>query len=182
MRFFIITLTGFISSFLFAASLQITDAKVEFLALATPGALKISGEQTNPSALKTEIKIDNNQITGTSTIQVDTFSTGISLRDKHMKENYLEGSKFPESSFTYKKVTLPPNLNGENIPFEGTLKLHGIDRPIKGVLKAERKDSSLILEHAFKIKTSDYGITTPKYMGVVMGEEVEIKVRLEGKL
>jgi polyisoprenoid-binding protein YceI len=182
MKFFVWALLTFIGSFLSAAPFQVTEAKVEFLALATPGALKISGKQANASAVKTNIKIDNNQVTGSSTILMDTFSTGLGLRDKHMKENYLESSKFPESSFTYKKLTLPKDFTGENIPFEGTLKLHGIEKPVTGLIKADKRNSTLILDHVFKIKTSDFGISTPKYMGVVMGEEVEIKVMLEGNV
>jgi polyisoprenoid-binding protein YceI len=182
MKFFILALMTFISSFSSAAPFKVTEAKVEFLALATPGALKIAGKQASNSTLKTDIKIESNKVTGSSTIQMDSFSTGIGLRDKHMKENYLESSKFPDSSFTYKKLALPKDITGENIPFEGTLKLHGIEKPITGLLKTEKKNSALILEHFFKIKTSDFGISTPKYMGVVMGEEVEIKVTLEGTI
>jgi len=182
MKFFILALMTFISSFSSAAPFKVTEAKIEFLALATPGALKIAGKQASNSTLKTDIKIESNQVTGSSTIQMDSFSTGIGLRDKHMKENYLESSKFPESSFTYKKLTLPKDGTGENIPFEGTLKLHGIEKPVTGLIKADKRNSTLILDHVFKIKTSDFGISTPKYMGVVMGEEVEIKVTLEGTI
>lgn len=182
MKLFHLALISLISSLSVGAPLRVNSGKVEFLALATPGALKISGKQADGTPLKTEIKIENNQIMGSSAIQIDTLSTGIGLRDRHMKENYLEAAKFPESIFTYKKLTLPTDFSGEKIPFEGTLKLHGVEKPVSGFVKTEKKDSQLILQHEFKIKTSDFGISTPKYMGVVMGEEVEVKVVIEGQI
>lgn len=182
MKLFNWVLFALLSSFLFAAPFQVSSGKVEFLALATPGALKISGKQSNALAIKTDIKIENQQVLGSSAVQLESFSTGIGLRDRHMKENYLEAAKFPESSFTYKKLTLPPNFSGDKIPFEGVLKLHGVEKPVSGVVHAEKKDSQLILKHEFTIKTSDFGIQTPNYMGVVMGEKVEVRVVLEGKI
>lgn len=165
-----------------ASSLVITKSQVNFLALATPGALKISGKQSEPESLKTELKVENNQVSGTSTLKLDSLTTGISLRDKHMKDNYLEVSKFPESQFTYKKLSLPSQLQGEKIPFEGTLKLHGIEKPISGTVKINKQDSGLRLEHEFKIKTGEFGISTPKYMSVTMGDEVVVQVLVEGNL
>ena len=182
MKLSILCLFSLIHSLVLAAPYQVSSSKVEFLALATPGALKISGKQAESSALKTDIKIENNQVLGSSILRLDTFSTGISLRDRHMKENYLEASKFPESSFTYKKLTLPAELSSEKIQFEGILKQHGVEKPISGFVLVKKKGAQLILEHDFKIKTSDFGISTPKYMGVVMGEEVEVNVILEGSL
>lgn len=182
MKFSFWVLISSVSSFLVATPFQLSSGKVEFLALATPGALKIAGKQSNSNALKTEIKVEGVQVTGSSAIQIDSFSTGIGLRDRHMKENYLEASKFPESSFTYKKLTLPSSFSGEKIPFEGLLKLHGVEKPVSGFVTAEKKESQLTLKHEFKIKTSDFGISTPKYMGVVMAEDVEVRVILEGTL
>lgn len=182
MKLFNLVYFVLLNSFLFAAPFQVSSGRVEFLALATPGALTISGKQSSAPNVKTDIKIENQQVMGSAVVQLESFSTGIGLRDRHMKENYLEALKFPVSSFTYKKLTLPPSFSGEKIPFEGTLKLHGVEKPISGFVQAEKKDSQLILRHEFKIKTSDFGISTPKYMGVVMGEEVEVKAILEGTL
>lgn len=182
MKVSILFFSAVVNSFLWAAPFQVSAGRVEFLALATPGALKISGKQSGSPAIKADIKIENQQVVGSSTVQLDSFSTGIGLRDRHMKENYFEASKFPESTFTYKKLILPPDFKGEKIPFEGVLKLHGVEKPVSGFVLSEKKDSQLILNHQFKIKTSDFGIQTPNYMGVVMGEEVEIKVIIEGKI
>lgn len=165
-----------------ASSLQIAEGKVEFIALASPGALKISGRQNESQALKGNISVDKDQITGVVFLKLDSLTTGISLRDRHMKENYLEVPKFPECQFTYTKLSLPSDFKGGQIPFEGKLKLHGIERPVSGLVSVEKKESRLSLVHEFKIKTGDFGISTPKYMSVTMGEEVVVKVSLEGNM
>jgi polyisoprenoid-binding protein YceI len=40
-------------------------------------------------------------------IDLNTLKTGILLRDKHMRENYLETEKFPFAEFTGKFESLP---------------------------------------------------------------------------
>ncbi|MFM8314272.1 MAG: YceI family protein [Deltaproteobacteria bacterium] len=180
--FIFLTLIIFSTNYSGAAKLEVTESQVGFIALATPGALKISGKEGDAKGLKTEIYFEQGKLGGTSTLKLDTLTTGIGLRDKHMKENYLEVSKFPETQFTYKKLNLPSQLTGEKIPFEGVLKLHGIEKPVSGMVKAAKEGSKLSLEHEFKIKTGDFGISTPKYMGVTMGEEVVVQVKIEGTL
>lgn len=64
-----------------ASSLQIAEGKVEFIALASPGALKISGRQNESQALKGNISVDKDQITGVVFLKLDSLTTGISLRD-----------------------------------------------------------------------------------------------------
>ena len=105
----ILLLTG---RFLGAATFEVSEALMAFTALATPGALKISGKQNDPKAMKTEIKIHGQQMSGTASLQLVSLATGIDLRDKHMKEKYLETDKFPQAIFTFKKVTLPKELTG----------------------------------------------------------------------
>ena len=90
MKSFLLIILSFISSYLPASSVKITDSKVSFVALATPGALKISGKQTDSNGLKPEIRLENNQISGNVSLKLEALSTGIELRDKHMKENYLQ--------------------------------------------------------------------------------------------
>ncbi len=182
MKFLSLTILFLISTSLFGSVFQVTESHLSFMALVSPGSFTISGKQTDPKALKTEIKIENNQVSGHSSFQLEALSTGIGLRDRHMKEKYLEVPKFAESTFIYKKLVLPQDFKGDKIPFEGVLKLHGIEKPVTGIVKSEKKDSKLILEHQFKIKISDFAITLPKYMSVTMKEEVEILVLIEGIL
>jgi polyisoprenoid-binding protein YceI len=182
MRLLKLALIFLLSNPLFATQWQITEGKINFIALATPGALRIVGKQSDPKALKPEIKLENNRVSGTVAFQIEALTTGIGLRDRHMKENYLETGKFPESVFTYTQVELPKDFQGEKIPFEGKLKLHGVEKPVSGELKIEKEDPKLTLSHEFKIKTRDFGITTPHYMSVTMADEVVIQVTLEGTL
>ncbi|MSP19180.1 MAG: YceI family protein [Bdellovibrionales bacterium] len=170
------------SRFLGAATFEVSEALMAFTALATPGALKILGKQSDPKAIKTKIIIHGQQMSGTASLQLVSLSTGIDLRDKHMKEKYLETDKFPQAIFTFKKLTLPNELTGEKIPFDGTMNLHGVEKPISGYIRLEKKESALTITHEFKIKTGDFGITTPHFMSVTMGQEVVVKVILEGNL
>ena len=182
MKFLLLIILLLTGRFLGAATFEVSEALMAFTAMATPGALKISGKQTDTKAMKTEIKIHGQQMSGTASLQLVSLATGIDLRDKHMKGKYLETDKFPQAIFTFKKVTLPKELTGEKIPFEGTMNLHGVEKPISGEITLEKKESALTITHEFKVKTGDFGITTPHFMSVKMGEEVSVTVTLKGTL
>ena len=76
---------------------------VEFLAVGKPSALKING---TGGKLAGTIEVDGTEIKGRILVKINDFSTGISLRDQHMKEKYLETEKFSDAWLEIKKIEL----------------------------------------------------------------------------
>ena len=179
---FLVVLTAVISTFSFAGEYKVKESSVEFLALARPGALKIKGKSKEDSALNCKLELNKSSLSGPCTFKLDSLNSGIDLRDKHMKEKYLETGKFPTSELHLTKLILPGNFSGEDIPFEGKLKLHGVEKPVSGKVKANGNGTGKELKLAFsyKISTADFKIETPNFMGVTMANEVEVSVNLEG--
>ena len=100
-------------------------------AVATPGA--IADVELSPAG---SFKAKTNEVKGEATLTGDTVTadnivvklvglkTGISLRDKHATEKYLEVGKFPDAVLT--------NATGKGGKGHGKLKIRGIEKDVEG--------------------------------------------------
>lgn len=161
-------------------------SEVTFLAVGRPSAIKIKGEKGKPEG-KISFLSDG-KITGEIKMNLNDLETGISMRDKHMREKYLETQKegFQNAVIQFTKVNFPANFwasakSGE-FPFIGTLSLHGVKKEIQGNLKVEdKKIESLKGNAIFSIKLTDYGIQIPSFSGITVAENVDVQVNFSAK-
>jgi polyisoprenoid-binding protein YceI len=165
-----------------------TSSDVEFLAIGNPSALKIRGkaeEVDSKKPIQGNLVLQNDSVTGKVTCTLDNFDTGISMRNHHMKEKYLETQKFPESVFNLTELKLPAQAKAaefqvKNVPFKGELTLHGVTKPIEGTATVSRSGAKMGYGFEFKLKSSEFGIQTPAFMGITMADEITVDVALEG--
>jgi polyisoprenoid-binding protein YceI len=127
------------------------------------GEVALAGEQ--PGAIKGSLAVD-----------LRTLKTGIGLRDRHMRDNYLEASK-PEFEKAVIEDIKIEKLDGKTT-FNGTLVLHGERRPISGSATLERRDGGYNVQAEFPVRVSEYKITKPTYLGVGVQDEIKIKVAM----
>jgi polyisoprenoid-binding protein YceI len=114
-------------------------------------------------------KITGNKITAENIkFDLSELHTGMELRDKHTKK-YLEVEHFPEAILV--KAT------GENGKGTGLIKIKGIEKPIEGTYSVS--GTEMIAE--FILKLSDFKITGIRYMGVGVGDEVRLTVKVPVK-
>lgn len=154
--------------------LEPTASQLEFTAIGKPGFLRINGKGAQITG---QAKVATAETTGTFEARLDQFVTGMDLRDQHMKETYLETKQFPTAKLAWKIKVAKVEQNGQEVPFTGSLNLHGVEKPVEGtVTLATSKDLSKVDGEAqFKIKLSDYKIKIPSYLGVTVAEDVDVK-------
>jgi polyisoprenoid-binding protein YceI len=99
-------------------------------------------------------------------LDLRTLKTGISLRDQHMKTKYLEVEKFPTARLKTGSISQGA--------FSGQLMVHGESVPVAGTAAV----SSGRLTISFPVKVSSFKITSPKYMGVGVDDEVRVEVSM----
>lgn len=169
--------------------LSLSETKVEFLAVGKPSMLKINGKAKLEDGAKLEgvLQLKGDSLAGTAKFPLDSLTTGISLRDRHMKEKYLETAKFPKAEFTLTELKLPGTLatgDGEakGVPFKGTLSVHGVPQPIAGTVDIERKGAKAEMDFKFNTTIPSHKIELPSFMGVTVAEDVQITVEVEGPL
>lgn len=148
---------------------------VTFVAIGKPGFLKIRGEGAQLNGTAT---INGEKLTGDFKVSLAALTTGIDLRDEHMKNKYLDVAKFPEAALVLDPVTISTGDN--EYPFTGTLTIKGESKAIAGTLSLDLTAASASGSAEFKIKIGDYpAIGVPSHMGVTVAESVEIVAKFE---
>ena len=165
-----------------ALQLVLDKGSVEFVAVGWPSALRIrgKGEELTGSLAVTERGIE-----GEVVFSLDCLDTGIALRNRHMREEYLETARFPRAVFrpttvAVKQLTRTSTFDGEQVPFEGELELHGVTRPVHGLARVTREASRVKVDATFEVRTLDFQIPIPRYMGITVAEDVKVTVHFAG--
>ena len=116
-------------------------------------------------------------VRGTLHVDLQTLETGIGIRDRHMKNNYLEvekGAGFSTATIDDIRVE---KLDGKST-FTGVLTLHGQKKKISGAADLQQRDGRIKVQAQFALKVSDFEIPAPTYLGVGVRDEIQIKVSL----
>jgi len=123
----------------------------------------------------------NNYTTNSSLyfeVDLKTLDTGIGLRNRHMRDNYLQTDKFPDASFKGKITNVTPAAQGPfKVDADGEMFIHGVTKYIKisGVL-TKSGNSDYNLKTNFSIKLSSYNIDIPSIMMVKLSEVIELQL------
>jgi len=113
-------------------------------------------------------------------VNADSIDTGNANRDKHLKSpDFFNVKQFPTIAF---KSTQVKRISEERYEVEGTLSLHGVNRPIKVMLdhtgsgKNQQGTAIAGFETTFPIKRSDFGM---KFLLEGISDDVHLIVSLE---
>ena len=161
------------------SALPIKSGSVEFFALGRPSMLKIHGES---QALGGSLTRSGNELTGELKIPLNSFTTGMTTRDNHLKEKVFETSKFDTAILTITSLTLP-SASGvfKDLPFSGKLNLHGVVKDVKGTSQLTVSDATTLFAAHIEVKLTDYQITPPEFMGMSIQDDVKIDAKGETK-
>lgn len=96
-------------------------------------------------------------------ISIESFKTGIELRDEHLWK-HLNSTKYPKAVLSEVK-----GANGKAI---GKLTVNGVTKPVNMTYKDDGKKVSA----AFTVKASAFNLPKAQYMGVGVQDEVNVKV------
>lgn len=116
----------------------------------------------------------------TITIDMASLDTGVGLRNKEMRDLYLQTSKFPTATFKSVSVAGPASIAAgtpADINVTGDFTLHGVTKrmtfPVRVVLLA---DGRLHATTNFKVKMPDFGINVPHNILVTVEDMVPVRI------
>jgi polyisoprenoid-binding protein YceI len=116
-------------------------------------------------------------VKGALVVELMKLETGISLRDRHLRNNYLEVQK--GANFAVAKLE---NIKVDKLPgkttFRGTLTLHGQQREVTGTADVVQDGKGYKLSATFPVRVSEFQIPEPTYLGVGVQDEVTVRVSL----
>jgi polyisoprenoid-binding protein YceI len=145
-----------------------TDSHVSFQA-SGPAGMTIEG---TTSDLNLEDKGDNIVLT----VPLANLNTGISLRDRHMKEKYLEVPKYPSATLMVARsaLKLPPTGDKVEADAPSSVSIHGQTRSVVVHYEAKKDGASFFAKGKFHINMRDFGIAVPSYLGVTVKPDVDV--------
>ncbi|NUQ73081.1 MAG: YceI family protein [Polyangiaceae bacterium] len=144
------------------------QSSVEFKA-AGPAGLSIVGTSSEVRASETADSV-------VIVVPLAKLDTGIELRNKHMRDKYLETGKYPNAELVVAKsaIKYPDVGSGEAA---GQLKLHGQTKSIRVKYEAKKSGGGFAVAGSFRINIKDFGIEQPSYMGLSVKPEVDVAVK-----
>jgi hypothetical protein len=159
--------------------LKTVDKKIVFLTKANPGRVKIEGmaKSEDPSAISVESVLQGEFLTIKTVLEMNSLDTGIELRNKHMKETYLETAKFPKSEFEMEPLKIS---DGNEQKFKGTLTIHGKTIPVSGVVELKNSEKEIEVALHSTVKMTDFGIQQPQFMAIKVEDEVALDMTFRG--
>jgi len=120
-------------------------------------------------------------------VDMASLDTGISLRDRHMRENHLHTDEHPEATFDGATVIEgdAAALSGDgdhDVTLEGDFTLHGVTRTIQVPVRISRTsvdgEPRIHLTCEFQVTLPDYEIPRPRMLMLKLNETQKIHVDL----
>ena len=130
---------------------------------------QLSVDPARPSRLVGEIAVD-----------LKTLDTGIGLRNTHMRDNYLEvgkGEGFERAVLSEIEMKGDAATVTGATTFTATLLVHGTRKPVSGQARIARAGADVRVDASFPVNLPDFGIPEPRYLGVGVRDQVQVKVK-----
>ncbi len=108
-------------------------------------------------------------------VDLNTLDTGIGLRNRHMRENYLETEKYPLASFKGKIIkSEKAGGNTFKVMVQGTMSIHGVDRLMSAEGIIQKNGDIYRIQSHFDVKLSHYNIEIPSIMFYKIDETMRL--------
>jgi polyisoprenoid-binding protein YceI len=152
-----------------AALSRTENAQVSFTATG-PAGMKIIGTTHDLSVAEANQEI-------VAIVPLRNLDTKIELRNKHMREKYLEVEKYPNAELRVPRsaLTMPPGAP-ISARAEGTLTLHGRAKATSFTYVAKPDGSGIAVTGTLHVNMTDHGIAQPGYSGVSVKPDVDVQV------
>lgn len=157
----------------------VKDCKVTFETVGKPVLVQIQGSSGVPCTGDFEVQGEK-LVNAKFVMKVTSLETGIELRNKHLKENYLHTEKYPEALLSIDNISdLSKQLkgnSGQKSKFTPVLTLRGKSAPISG---ATYEIVGKTVKSEFKLELLDFEIERPMFMGIKVVDSVIVRVQFE---
>lgn len=104
-------------------------------------------------------------------VDAASLKTGNRLRDKDMRNKFLETAPFPEIRFSFERVVQPGTIVGK-------FTIHGVTRNETVPATFMVKDNVVHITSSFPITLANYQIERPKFLWMRLGESVDVSAQL----
>jgi len=110
-------------------------------------------------------------------VDLASIDTGIGLRNRHMREHYLETDKYPRAEYSGKLTKAEKQSDTVyKVATEGKMTIHGVENPFAAEGTVTVDGMLFRVQVSFPIKLSDYKIKIPKIMFYKIDETMDLQL------
>ncbi len=110
-------------------------------------------------------------------VELDGLDTGIGLRNRHMRERYLETKKFPFTHYSGSVLSVKKiEPDTYKISTRGVFYIHNVEKEINIEGTAREIGGDFEVSCAFELKLSDFDIEIPKLMFLKIDEVIKVEL------
>jgi len=115
-------------------------------------------------------------------VDLNSVSTGVGLRDRHMREDYLHTDKYKLTNFKG-KISNASKITDSEYDFTANGKkfIHGVTKDITIKGKIYKTSIGYKVKANWAIKLPDYNIEVPKFMFLRISDEIKLEVEFNLK-
>jgi len=110
-------------------------------------------------------------------VDLASLDTGIGLRNRHMRDNYLHVARFPYAVFEGRVDALQEvGGGGYRVSAQGVLTIHGVARERELTCRVEAEGRGYRAQCGFEVLLSDHDIEIPKVMFLKLANEIRLEL------
>ena len=169
---FLLTAAGMLNQ-VQAQSFSAADGYAEFISRAP--LLEFKGTSDHLHGL---IDLDKDMVD--FYLDLNTIDTGIRLRNRHMRDSYLETDRCPYAEFTGKlTTTFDPDLHEEQqVVVAGAFTIHCVEQPMVGTGTITPTERGLQLNASWVVGLDDHNIDRPRVVFYELADEQQVNITI----
>ena len=110
-------------------------------------------------------------------VDLASLSTDLGLRDRHMRDNYLEVEEFPYAMFEATVERVEEATAGVfRVTARGILNIHGVEREREILCDVSARQEGYRAQCTFTVLLSDFDIEIPKVMFLKLADEIQLEL------
>jgi polyisoprenoid-binding protein YceI len=110
-------------------------------------------------------------------VDLGSIDTGIGLRNRHMRDNYLETERFPYATFGGTFAEVSEGDDGwTRVTGRGDMVIHGVSRSMEIPCEVAPSGTGFRARCAFQVLLSDFDIEIPKVMFMKLANEIRLEL------
>jgi polyisoprenoid-binding protein YceI len=109
-------------------------------------------------------------------VDLRTLDTGIGLRNRHMREDYLHTDKYPYAKYSGNVSKAWKSGKGTEVMVSGNMDIHGKKKAldVRGVITPV--SNGIRIKTSFEVKLTDHNIEVPQLMFVKISEVMKLEL------
>ena len=110
-------------------------------------------------------------------VDLASLDTGIGLRNRHMRDNYLEVEQYPYAAYRGRITAVQPGVDGgARVTASGTFTVHGVSREREISCDVSPAGAGYRARCAFQVLLSDHDIEIPKVMFLKLANDIQVEL------